>query len=65
MKIKNLHIEEYKVLKDFDIDFLDSDDNPAGVNGSRKTTLLEFVTKCKYQSDIFIFFKKFENLFKD
>jgi len=49
-KIKSLHIEDYKMFKDFDIDFVDKDDNPlpivvlAGVNGSGKTTLLEYLT---------------------
>ena len=50
-KIINLHIEDYKMFKDFDIDFVDKDDNPlpivvlAGVNGSGKTTLLEFIVE--------------------
>lgn len=54
-KIKSLHIEEYKMFKDFDIDFVDKDDNPlpiivlAGVNGSGKTTLLE----CLYSLTLF------------
>jgi len=49
MKIRSLHIEEYKAFKGFDIDFLDLEDKPlpivvlAGVNGSGKTTLLEYV----------------------
>jgi len=37
MKLRKLHIEDYKMFKDFDIDFL------AGVNGSGKTRLLEFI----------------------
>ncbi len=47
MKLRSLHIEDYKMFKDFDIDFVDSDGEPlpivvlAGVNGSGKTTLLE------------------------
>jgi len=47
MKIRELYIEEYKMFKDFKIDFLDNDNKPldivvlAGVNGSGKTTLLE------------------------
>ena len=55
MKLRSLHIEDYKVFKDFDIDFLDSDDKPlyvvvlAGVNGSGKTTLFE----CLYRLTIF------------
>jgi len=49
MKLKSLHIEDYKVFKDFDIDLLGSDGEAlpiivlAGVNGSGKTTLLEFI----------------------
>jgi len=48
MKIRELYIENYKMFRDFKIDFLDSDDKPldivvlAGVNGSGKTTLLEY-----------------------
>jgi len=49
MKLRKLHIEDYKMFKDFDIDFLDENDEAlpivvlAGVNGSGKTTLLEFI----------------------
>jgi predicted ATP-binding protein involved in virulence len=49
MKIKKLYINDYKMFKDFDISFVDKDDNPfniiilAGVNGSGKTTLLEYM----------------------
>ncbi len=51
MKLRSLHIEDYKVFKDFDIDFVDKEDNPlpivvlAGVNGSGKTTLFEFIVE--------------------
>jgi predicted ATP-binding protein involved in virulence len=47
MKLKKLHIEDYKMFKDFDISFVDENDEAlpivvlAGVNGSGKTTLLE------------------------
>ncbi len=47
MKIRELYIEDYKMFKDFKIDFVDKNKNPldiivlAGVNGSGKTTLLE------------------------
>ena len=47
MRIKKLYIENYKMFKDFTIDFTDLEGNPlpivilAGVNGSGKTTLLE------------------------
>ena len=49
MKLRHLHIENYKMFKDFDISFVDEYDEPlpivvlAGVNGSGKTTLLEFL----------------------
>ncbi|MEA3315980.1 MAG: AAA family ATPase [Campylobacterota bacterium] len=49
MKLKKIKIKNYKILQDFDIDFLDSSDNIldtiviAGINGSGKTTLLEFI----------------------
>ncbi len=39
MKLRKLHIENYKIFKDFDIDFMDKDDKPlpiiilAGVMG--------------------------------
>ena len=51
MKLRKLHIEDYKMFKDFDISFVDKDDKPldiivlAGVNGSGKTSLLEYVYK--------------------
>ncbi len=49
MKLRKLHIENYKIFKDFNISFVDKEDKPlpiivlAGVNGSGKTTLLEFI----------------------
>jgi predicted ATPase len=50
MKLKHIHIDSYKVFRDFDIDFCkDSSSLPeniivlAGVNGMGKTTLLEEV----------------------
>ena len=51
MKLRNLHIEDYKMFKDFDISFVDENDKPlpivvlAGVNGSGKTSLLEYIYK--------------------
>ena len=47
MKLRKLHIEDYKMFKNFDISFVDENDEAlpivvlAGVNGSGKTTLLE------------------------
>ena len=48
MKIKSIFIENFKVLKNFKIDFTNNNEiNPitilAGINGSGKTTLLEFI----------------------
>lgn len=48
MKIKNVNIIDYKVFKDFKIDFLNNKKEPldliviAGINGTGKTTLLEY-----------------------
>ncbi|MCF6309943.1 MAG: AAA family ATPase [Sulfurimonas sp.] len=57
MKIKDIHIDDYKVFKNFDISFSDSNNEPldlivlAGINGSGKTTLFEFILdKFKYMS---------------
>ncbi len=47
MKVTKLHIDDYKVFQDFDIDFTDGNGNAqnlivlAGINGSGKTTLLD------------------------
>jgi len=49
LKLKKLYVENYKVLKDFEIDFCDEKGEPlpiivlAGVNGSGKTSILEFL----------------------
>lgn len=49
MKVRKLHIEDYKMFKDFDISFVDENDEAlpiivlAGVNGSGKTSLLKFM----------------------
>jgi predicted ATP-binding protein involved in virulence len=49
MKIEKVFIEKYKVFENFEIDFLDGNNNPldvvviAGINGSGKTSLLEFI----------------------
>ncbi len=49
MKLRKLHIEDYKMFKDFDISFVDENDEAlpiivlAGVNGSGKTSLLEWI----------------------
>ena len=57
MKLRNLHIENYKMFKDFDISFVDENDEAlpiivlAGVNGSGKTSLLEYVFREFYYLD--------------
>jgi len=49
VKLRKLHIDNYKMFKDFDISFVDENDEVlpiivlAGVNGSGKTTLLEYI----------------------
>jgi len=50
MKIRKIHIEKYKVLEDFDINFTKDEKASnlitiAGINGSGKTTLFEFIDK--------------------
>ncbi len=49
LKIREVSITNYKIFKDFKIDFIDKNDKPlpivvvAGINGSGKTTLLEYI----------------------
>ena len=58
MKLRKLHIEDYKMFKDFDISFVDENDEAlpivvlAGVNGSGKTSLLEFISECAFENDL-------------
>ena len=58
MKLRSLHIENYKMFKDFDISFVDENDKAlpivvlAGVNGSGKTTILEFISQCAFENDL-------------
>jgi len=55
LKIKEVSIHNYKIFKDFKINFTNKDNKPlpiiviAGINGSGKTTLLEYI---KYFIDI-------------
>ena len=55
MKIRTIKIENYKILNNFEISFLDKKDKPldlivlAGINGSGKTTLFEFIIKKLYE----------------
>jgi predicted ATP-binding protein involved in virulence len=63
MKLRKLHIEDYKMFKDFDISFVDENDEAlpiivlAGVNGSGKTSLLEYI----YKTDFSVNFQKNKN----
>ncbi len=49
MKIRKLHLKNYKVFDDLELDFTDADGNTlnqvvlAGLNGTGKTTVLEFL----------------------
>jgi len=51
MKIEKIQINDYKIFKNFNISFLDDTDKPldlvvlAGINGSGKTSLFEFINK--------------------
>lgn len=53
LKLKKLYVKNYKVLKDFEINFCDENENPlpiivlAGVNGSGKTAILESIAGIK------------------
>ncbi len=50
MKITNLHLKDFKIFNDLELDFTDKDRQPlnqivlAGLNGTGKTTILEVVT---------------------
>ncbi len=49
--IKTLKIKNYKLFKNFEISFLDNENNPlslivlAGINGSGKTTILDYINE--------------------
>ena len=51
MKIRKLHIKNYKVFNDLELDFTDANGKTldtivlAGLNGSGKTTVLEIIRK--------------------
>lgn len=71
MKLRKLHIEDYKMFKDFDIDFVDENDEAlpivvlAGVNGSGKSTLLEYIYNFIKNIDkkSYIEVQRFNNIF--
>ena len=55
MKLKHVHIDDYKLFHDFDIDFCD-EKGPlpivviAGVNGTGKSTLLSYIKPQKFST---------------
>lgn len=63
MKIRKLHIKNYKVFDDLELDFTDANGNTldkivlAGVNGCGKTTILEIIKKM-YDGTLVEYFKK-------
>jgi len=65
LKLKEVTIEDYKLFQNFKINFVDYQDNPlpiiviAGINGTGKTTILEYI-KQEY-SDV-VYFSANENL---
>ncbi len=65
MKIRKLHIKNYKVFNDLELDFTDADGQTldkivlAGVNGCGKTTILEIIMKM-YDGTIFDYSREFE-----
>ena len=65
MKIKNLHIKEFKGLRDISINF-EKNDKPldlvilAGSNGSGKTRILESIKEC-FENNIAIINLKISN----
>ena len=65
MKIRKLHIKNYKVFDDLELDFTDANGHTldkivlAGVNGCGKTTILEIIKKM-YDGSIFEEFKIFK-----
>lgn len=66
MKIRKLHIKNYKVFNDLELDFTDANGRTldkivlAGVNGCGKTTVLEIIKKM-YDGTLFNYSKEFEN----
>ena len=66
MKIRKLHIKNYKVFNDLELDFTDANGNTldkivlAGVNGCGKTTILELIKKM-FDDTLFHRFQKNED----
>jgi len=52
-KLKEIHVNDYKILKDLKLNFCDKEGKPlpivvlAGINGSGKTSVLEFIVSTK------------------
>lgn len=68
MKIRKLHIKNYKVFNDLELDFTDANGKTldkivlAGVNGMGKTMILELIKKM-YDGTLFNYSKEFQNTF--
>lgn len=68
MKIRKLHIKNYKVFNDLELDFTDANGKTldkivlAGVNGTGKTMILELIKKM-YDGTLFNYSKEFQNTF--
>jgi predicted ATP-binding protein involved in virulence len=66
MKIRKLHIKNYKVFNDLELDFTDANGKTldkivlAGVNGMGKTMILELIKKM-YDGTLFNYTKEFQN----
>ena len=64
MKIRKLHIKNYKVFNDLELDFTDANGKTldtivlAGINGCGKTTILEIIRKMFDDTSLFEYFKK-------
>ena len=64
MKIRKLHIKNYKVFNDLELDFTDANGKTldtivlAGLNGSGKTTVLEIIRKMFDDNTLFEYFEK-------
>ena len=69
MKIRKLHIKNYKVFNDLELDFTDANGKTldtivlAGLNGSGKTTVLEIIRKMFDSPNLFNYFNNYNGGF--